>query len=1675
MISFLKKRILNHFLAIFLLWGVMASCIPDVASNKGTCDTGEIFNKTTRSCVVTSFISIPTLSNISINEDVSKNVILSYRDHDDDHAASCYVTGVKEGINLGGCSCLGGVCSVVVDPSTDWNGQSEFSYSIEDNDGSSDYRIVSVNVISVNDTPSVTGATIDATEDLNPDMTVDLSTYVKDDTDDTHTFTIIQDASLGDITPTTETGIFTFTEQENVSGLDSFKFQVVDSQGVASDIVDMTIDIASVPDPPDVTSATFDITEDSTKDVIIRYVNEFSSTIVDPEYKDVDSDETADSCEIEASSDYGLELYDATACTCHTDGTCSFTLRAGKNAYTQRKSLDSGYVYRDDPSVDTSYRFFYYVTVDGDRSFGGTVDVDILEIPDLPIAFSQDIDATESNTIDASSYNFTINDATDADIYDSTTEFKFYIKEAPSFGTLSGCTASGDSTFDAYETCTYKPDTGNLTGIGEEASTDLKGVKYTSKYKGLHGNGIRINILPDATTDKEFVKVEGQSKDVTIDIYIHVVPGDTTQDGVLNLINNDAIASQFITAATSDTSTPQADNSGDSTNDYLSGGKSGADYFSYYVVDNDDADSSNASALAYVHFNIDATDDTPTLCQYSLYEDFPECGLNDCVGHSSPKGNLAPSTSDVYYYDKSSSVCWKSNGTTNTSWEVVTSYIANQNVTEKNKIVISGIRLDEGGADTAEDSQKLRLGADITSDNSILIPGENIKFYYGGSEISLGNIIDSTSGLSADANEFKVEINPVLGQSGTSNITFKIIEDDSSIDITVTFKVTINATSAQHNGWVAISSLGPKVNKYGQVRDESYICPYSETKCSDASCSGSVSPVGSVNPDSTSAIYYDSNAGSCYYAAADSSSGSWQEFSTYCPISQSDLAPECNASSRASCLFNVDTSSDIVDILKEAWVVEGDVTVDATSDYNNIYYNLKTNKCYRSVSSKTASSISLSDLEEISAPASVTLKWNAFTISPEGSPEGYNVYRRIALDTKEFNYNAPINKTMITSTNKGASCDTEKCYVDNGTNSKTPPIPGTTYFYEVRPVLKVGESNIPTDTSEVYKTVRLVAPPNNMAFVHQSMANKGVCSLMNKESDPRYQNDCTYQGPGEGIEDDGTREEKYDLKHHLLVDRFEAGCNFTNPPVCNGTNDGSCIRISDPTGDANDASDNVDATDDTVFYDRGSGNCMIKVGIEGTGYWKTMDASTDLSDEHEFDHRYAELPPFVNVAQEFSHDFCKLRSMKKVTNILGISSLSNIAGRLPSRKEQIAYSLWTSTKTTSEVQVIEEGLSLGSTSKCNTASANGLTAYFSDSNHPDSNTLFTIPGSKTSNIRSLMTGSSATKGTSSCVSHFGIQDAVGNVKEWVYDRIQCSTLSTCEGIASGDTTWDTLLPTDSNPGDDPDTDEYDGTGDNFKTSDTYDAFKKYKLDGKIGPCRDSNSDGECDSYMGEWEFDDQFYSAGRFIIPMGLPAHTDFPNNYSSDISSYLFEIGPTSGITNARLANDKFILNSHHIFAEKNGCGSLATGGSYLDNGGAGVFHLEAIPCTDTSYQYITVGQVSIKALHGKDPPLKITIKTRQASNDVSHTYGDSSVDISIDLTADANYDTLRTLLNGATVDATVDVELSEGTTGSETVDEVSTTSFNIINSSPKRPDVGFRCVIPLEETDTTFQVLNP
>ena len=82
-----------------------------------------------------------------------------------------------------------------------------------------------------------------------------------------------------------------------------------------------------------------------------------------------------------------------------------------------------------------------------------------------------------------------------------------------------------------------------------------------------------------------------------------------------------------------------------------------------------------------------------------------------------------------------------------------------------------------------------------------------------------------------------------------------------------------------------------RINRYGQPKDESAICPYSETMVMQVLlCKGDTNPVRTTTPIVAHAIYYDSANNKCYYSTSGDSSADWTEFPEplYCPISQSD-------------------------------------------------------------------------------------------------------------------------------------------------------------------------------------------------------------------------------------------------------------------------------------------------------------------------------------------------------------------------------------------------------------------------------------------------------------------------------------------------------------------------------------------------------------------------------------------------------------------------------------------------------------------------------------------------------------------------------------------------------------------------------------------------------------------
>ena len=71
--------------------------------------------------------------------------------------------------------------------------------------------------------------------------------------------------------------------------------------------------------------------------------------------------------------------------------------------------------------------------------------------------------------------------------------------------------------------------------------------------------------------------------------------------------------------------------------------------------------------------------------------------------------------------------------------------------------------------------------------------------------------------------------------------------------------------------------------------------------------------------------------------------------------------------------------------------------------------------------------------------------------------------------------------------------------------------------------------------------VAVIIPPANMASIHHWMANKKNCEILNRDYDKNNAYRCLYGGLGAKEADNNYY---FDMKGHVLVDRWQLGCNF---------------------------------------------------------------------------------------------------------------------------------------------------------------------------------------------------------------------------------------------------------------------------------------------------------------------------------------------------------------------------------------------------------------------------------------------------------------------------------------------------------------------------------------------------
>ena len=692
----------------------------------------------------------------------------------------------------------------------------------------------------------------------------------------------------------------------------------------------------------------------------------------------------------------------------------------------------------------------------------------------------------------------------------------------------------------------------------------------------------------------------------------------------------------------------------------------------------------------------------------------------------------------------------------------------------------------------------------------------------------------------------------------------------------------------------------------------------------------------------------------------------WVDLATPCSVTQSDELNVCRDKGfGGSCLIFDDPKNNLND---------GSGNVVGVN-FLSSFYDQRRNICYRLEKQASSSGDTFLDY---SATSSVKIEWEDFTVG-DTSIAGFNVYRKMGKVGKkattttntffedEYDLNKPLNVELLSSNTKS--------FLDDFSTTRHPPLPGTVYYYTVKPVvLGSNGEQIVTNSLQSYSEVRVFSPFPNYSFVHRWIVNKTMCNLMHAnnrtnvnlsadkykiEKDNNFR--CAYHGVGmsdsSGDEIDTIGEYNtefsnglfYDIGYDMLVNQSELSCPYSKRQCAfeeGEYEDLDCI--------GNSAETNVTPTsEDAVYYNRAEAKCYIAKDVDVKGAWDEVSTGANYS-KLGFGISNVHLPPISNISKEDADNLCDVTD--EHFKSFGLSQVSSIPTNpseyrayksiisapgpdVPSRRQQRAFGLWSDDYSHEEIEILENGLSLNSTSRCNTQSANGIDDEFTSSTNPPVNTPETVTATDLASftwrdgesklIRSIMTGSNLTK---NCQSRFGIQDHVGNLSEWSDDFFLNTEYS------SGS---NPLLALNSNSG----------------ANDFYNIFQQdfftdglpldFKSIGIVMTDEDNNIEDR------NFVIDSASDIVNSMNIPLGLPIRPSAQIDLTGTglFSDFIFPIGTTSGIETDHLHSDRVYL--WEAFGSQTADGAktslfngdkshLLFGGGFRDGGGAGVYFLQ-------------------------------------------------------------------------------------------------------------------------------------
>jgi len=338
------------------------------------------------------------------------------------------------------------------------------------------------------------------------------------------------------------------------------------------------------------------------------------------------------------------------------------------------------------------------------------------------------------------------------------------------------------------------------------------------------------------------------------------------------------------------------------------------------------------------------------------------------------------------------------------------------------------------------------------------------------------------------------------------------------------------------------------------------------------------------------------------------------------------------------------------------------------------------------------------------------------------------------------------------------------------------------YHFEADSSLKVGD-----------EFIRVVLPPDNQAFAHRWIMNRQMCELILKDYNRAKNYRCLYNGLG-STKDTSDNLYYYDIKKHLIADRFEGSCNFTRG-ACSGAGSHSgkpdCVGQGYPTNLA------VDAPTGSVYAninnDEGNGMCWFK---KSTGWVSTSSGfSCDtqsgincslppLSASYPngldygklFRSNAARLRP-LNLSQYSSYHLCRAFSINHRS--------ASVVGRLGRRKELIPLGSYSPYMTLQNAEKLTTAAlysaASGKNRSCNynryvTLFPFTYPNYLNYNNWPAYN-----GGGSWGGGRIGITGSrndiNNTTSSEACESRFGLNDFYGNVNEMSSDQMSFNAIN----------------------------------------------------------------------------------------------------------------------------------------------------------------------------------------------------------------------------------------------------------------------------------------------------------